>query len=165
MIYNSFKLDLQRSLGHEPFWDATYKKAFPSMVGHCFHENPYMQNIGIDRTLTLPNGRLIHIEEKIRYEIYSDILLEYVSDSVRKTPGWMEKDLRCDYLAYAFAPNKRAYLFPWATLKKVWIENQGMFFAEYPIIEAPNNGYSTLCVAIPIAELTTLVSNVIEIQV
>jgi hypothetical protein len=36
-----------------------------------------------------------------------DFLLEYWSDYERRSPGWIEKDLACDFIAYAFVPSRR----------------------------------------------------------
>lgn len=135
----------------EPFWDAVYRKAFPNLVNHmqCTGDT-VSQRHGIDRVLHLSNGKTLYVDEKKRGKDYGDILLEYVSVDKTSAPGWMEKDLLIDYLAYAFMPTKRCYLFPWPILRRAWLHYKPQWLAKYRQVEALNNGYKTLSVAVPI---------------
>lgn len=164
MNLNNFGGDLQFSHGFEPFWGAIYKEAFPTLSGHMPIEDLSFQRMGIDRVLSLSDGGLIYVEEKLRREVYPDILLEYVSDTVHKTPGWIEKDLKCNYLSYAFLPIQKCYLFPWLKLRDTWATFKQLFLRNYRIVEAHNPSYSTLSVAIPITILQTLVPRSIEVR-
>jgi hypothetical protein len=151
----------------EPFWEAVYRKAFPNMVGHmlCGGSNDN-QRRGVDRVIQLANGHTLYVDEKKRAKDYTDILLEYVSVSTTGAPGWMDKDLAIDYLAYAFMPSKRVYLFPWHMLRRAWLHHRDEWIEKYyPPIKAQNNGYETLSVAVPIKELRAAVHHASLIDV
>ena len=149
-----------------PFWDAVYKKAFPSMVWHkqCTG-NTEGQHRGVDRLIYLKNDRVLRIDEKKREAVYSDILLEYISVDTTGTPGWIEKDLAIDYLSYAFMPTRRVYLFDWLMLRRCWISFGAEWKRDYKTVTAQNNGYKTHSVAIPIDVLQNTISRARIIQV
>jgi hypothetical protein len=105
------RLAFSQQAGHEDFWQAVYKKAFPDMIfAQLCSEKCPGQYLGIDRVIHLRTGKTLLIDEKKREEDYPDILLEYISVDKLQTPGWMECDLLIDFLAYAFMPTKRCYL-------------------------------------------------------
>lgn len=144
--------------GDEPFWEAVYFKAFPNMVSWNLCNDIRHQRMGIDRVLSLSNGRKLYIDEKKRSRVYNDILLEYISVDTTGAPGWMEKDLAIDYLAYAFMPIRRCYLFPWEMLRRAWLHFRDTWKAEYKSVPGYNEGYTTWSVAVPIGVLTKAVS-------
>ena len=110
---------------NEEFWSAIYNKAFPNLVNMMACPGDYAsQRMGIDRVLLLSNGKVLKIDEKKREKEYNDILLEYLSNDQTNAPGWIEKDLAIDYLAYAFIQSRRCYLFPWAILRRAWMDNR-----------------------------------------
>ena len=150
---NDFAEDLKFSeeASEEGFWQAIYQTAFPDMVGsiHCKGDNQG-QRLGIDRLIYLKSGKVLFIDEKKRRVVRDDILLEYLSNDSTNAPGWMEKDLQIDYLAYAFMPIKRCYLFPWQMLRRVWLKYREEWEKEFSIPPAQNKGYRTHSVAIPI---------------
>ena len=149
----------------ELFWSAVYQKAFPNMVNFMLASGDTVsQRMGIDRVILLANGQVIKIDEKKRREDRDDILLEYISVDTTNAPGWIEKDLAIDYLAYAFMPSKRVYLFPWPMLRRAWMQYKPVWLSQYKIPPAQNNGYKTLSVAIPIKELRSAVSRASFIQ-
>lgn len=151
--------------GDEPFWDAIYRKAFPNMVNHMTcNGDTHSQRMGIDRLIMLASGRVLTIDEKKRKEEYPDILLEYISVDTTNAPGWIEKDLSIDYLAYAFMKSKRVYLFDWLALRRSWGNFKNKWLGSYPHISAQNNGYKTLSVAVPTEILRTAVSSAMVIQ-
>jgi hypothetical protein len=165
--YHDFKerLAFSEQAGHEPFWDAVYRKAFPNMVNHMpcpgDHES---QRQGIDRLILLNNGATLKIDEKKREKDRPDILLEYLSNDVTNAPGWIEKNLAIDYIAYAFMPSKRVYMLPWHFLKAAWQKNKAEWLKQYKIPPAQNNGYRTHCVAVPINVLYNAVYKATLIQ-
>lgn len=149
----------------ESFWDRVYRKAFPDMVGHIHASaNGLGQKSGIDRVIHLSSGRTLYIDEKKRREDHDDILLEYVSNNVKNAPGWMEKELQIDYLAYAFMPRQRVYLFPWDLLRRAWFHYKAEWLRKYKTIRADNGYYVTLSLAVPIDELMNSVSRASVIQ-
>lgn len=139
----------------EPFWNDIYKKAFPNMTNHMRgkKEKCNSQIFGIDRIIYLENGKTITLDEKIRTKVYEDIALEFISNDQKNTPGWMEKDLAIDYLAYAFLPLKTAYLFDWRMLKRAWENYKEDWKKKYFIAKAKNEFYYTHNVCIPIKVL------------
>lgn len=114
-------LSVSRRYTEEPWWEEVYRKAFPSFLSMAdIRKDGWAQRGGIDRVVTLASGRTYTVDEKVRRENYDDILLEYWSDIDRRKLGWVAKDLACDFIAYAFAPTKRCYLLPFATLRLAW---------------------------------------------
>ena len=153
------RLQWSEDASDEPFWDAIYEKAFPNMVWHqACTGNTEGQHRGVDRLVYFANDKVLRIDEKKRQAVYDDILLEYLSVDTTGAPGWIEKDLAIDYLAYAFMPTQRVYLFDWPMLRRAWQHYGEGWKAEYPHIEAQNNGYKTHGVAVPIPVLRDAVS-------
>lgn len=151
-------LALSKEFEDAPWWGEVYAKAFPgfhSMMS--VRDDGWEQRAGIDRVVQLKSGKTVKIDEKVRAKDWGDIALERWSDKAKQTPGWVQKDLDCDFIAYAFVPSQRCYLFPFLTLRKAWIlegrrwcemaaENVGGF----RVVEAPNRGYVTESIAVPI---------------
>lgn len=126
MITHSFETDLaySHSQADAPYWRPIYQRAFPTMRD-CFdtRQDGWQQHAGIDRVVTLRDSTQILIDEKVRRDDWPDILLEIWSDWERKKPGWARKDMRCDYIAYAFEPSHICYLLPFLPLRRV-VEEQ-----------------------------------------
>ena len=159
------QLAFSETASDEPFWDAVYKKAFPNMVSHMLGcGDVESQRQGIDRIILLASGRVLKIDEKKRKKEYDDILLEYVSVDTTGAPGWIEKDLAIDYLAYAFMQSERVYLFDWCMLRRAWLYHKNAWLVHYKIPPARNDQYNTLSVAVPITELLRVVKNASIIQ-
>ena len=161
LMINDFAGSLlwSESKAHEPFWDAVYRKAFPNLTFHHISSgDTQSQRMGIDRIIHLSNGRTLQINEKKRSKDYGDILLEYVSMDTTKAPGWIEKDLSIDYLAYAFIPSKKCYLFPWPALRSTWAVNKAQWMRNYKTVVARNQSYNTLSLAVPIPILWSAVA-------
>lgn len=166
-----FRTDMQWSLAgsDEPFWHAVYWKAFPNLVTIELCEDLPQQKQGIDRLLRLSSGKVLTVDEKKREKVYPDILLEYVSCEERNTPGWVEKDLAIDYLAYAFMPVSRCYLFSWPMLRRAWRQFGEQWKHEYKPRRAStqigSTAYHTVSVPVPIEVLRRAVSRAAIIDV
>ena len=153
------ELAYSEQASEEDFWMKVYAKAFPSLSGQISNpNNNEAQRRGIDRVLLLNNGRVLCIDEKKRREVWNDILLEYISADTTRSPGWIEKDLAIDYLAYAFMPTQRCYLYDWLMLRRAWLHFGGQWKKEYRHVQARNQGYTTHAVAVPIPVLRNAVS-------
>lgn len=151
-LMHDFKksLELSHSYSEAPWWIDVYRNAFPSLKSAVYISNDgWAQRGGIDRVLTLESGKTLLVDEKVREQDWPDILLEYWSDEKRKIRGWVAKDLACDFIAYAFIPSQTCYLLPFQTLRSAWRENCGEWVQKYRRIEAINNGYVTVSVAVP----------------
>ncbi len=160
------QLEFSEAASDEPFWDAVYQKAFPDMVGQfACKGNNTGQRLGIDRVVQLASGKTLYIDEKKRRKVYDDILLEYISVDTTGALGWMEKDLSIDYLAYAFMPTGRVYLFPWEILRRAWRLYKADWMDKYRKVPAQNPGYRTWSVAVPIKVLRQAVSSASSVQV
>lgn len=92
--------------------------------------------------MTLASGKTVTIDEKVRAKSYPDIALERWSDVARQTSGWIQKDLACDFIAYAFVPDERCYR----------------------IVDAQNDRYTTQSVAVPIPDLLSAVSQALIVD-
>ena len=155
-MLHDFGESLERSQSYEnaPWWYEIYQKAFPSMRA-CVsvRKDGWAQRGGIDRQITLKCGRIIPIDEKVREKDYGDILLERWSDEERKIPGWVQKPLACEFIAYAVVPLAKCWLMPTLSLQRAWQLHGREWIGIYREIRAPNryNGrtWTTLSVAIP----------------
>ena len=167
MTVHNFKKSLAKSQAQEdaPFWVPVYKKAFPGAVSFVsVRSDGWAQRGGIDRVITLKSGQTLNVDEKVRYKSYGDIILERWSSRERQTPGWVQKDLACDFIAYAFVPDEKCYLLPFLSLRAAWIQNgrQWVDWAEkneggYKVVLASNEGYTTESIAVPIPDLMSAI--------
>lgn len=165
---NDFKecLDKANSEKLNPFWISVYKEMFPNFVEMTGTiGNMDMQRKGVDRLILLSNNRTILIDEKVRFSDYNDILIEYISVDTNNTPGWIEKQMDIDYLAYAFINKKTCYMIPFPALQRVWKYYKNIWIRKYQRIEAENKNYKTISVAIPTNTLLNKVSDAMKIKV
>lgn len=119
----------------------------------------WAQRGGIDRVLTLSSGRTILIDEKTREKVWPDILLERWSDQARKIPGWIQKPLACDFIAYAFVPNETCYLLPTLMLQRAWRLHGRQWSSQFGEVRAHNKTYITVSVPVPIPTLMESISD------
>jgi hypothetical protein len=169
------RLSYSAKCSDEPFWEQVYREAFPGLVNHMPCPGDYdSQRMGIDRILLLSNGQELRIDEKKRERDYGDFLFEYLSNDQTQAVGWIEKDLFIDYLAYAFMPSQKVYLFPWQLLRRAWRQHgeewkTAAFDGQrgFRIVPAQNRDYCTFSVAIPrrVLYLALNRASVIEVQV
>lgn len=170
-VAHEFFASLKKSHEAEdmPFWLETYKKAFPTMIACVNHrQDGDHQRLGIDRSITLENSKQLLIDEKVRFRPYPDILLEYLSDSERNSPGWVCKSLMCDYIAYAVAPLGVCYMLPVIQLQTAWAQYGEQWKKEYFNPKAENvcngNSWVTLSVAVPRNVVFCAIGNAFEIN-
>lgn len=122
-------------------------------------QDGWAQRGGIDRVLTLRSGKTISVDEKVRYRDYADVLLEVWSvwvDGKGKDPGWIAKDLACDYIAYAWVPTERCLLLPFQELRRVWRKHHSEWMrlaingsGGFCRIFADNGRYQTMSICVP----------------
>lgn len=167
MTVHDFRRSLQESQRHAdaPWWEQVYREAFPTFEGMTYVAGLGSgQRDGIDRILTLASGRTVAVDEKVRALDYDDFCLEYWSvkhktNASKDEPGWVAKDLRCDYLAYAFVPSGRCYLLPFHDLRRAWRSNHEQWVRTHRRVEADNGHYVTVSVAVPIVEVLQALSD------
>lgn len=154
----------------EVFWEAVYRSVFPTYQGMVYlRDNGLAQRSGVDRHISLANGRVMRIEEKIRSKNYDDFCLEYWSvhmgaNDPQNKVGWMEKDLACDFIAYAFMPSMQVYFLPWPQLRLAWLQQRRSWIQSFRKVVAHNDGYDTISVAVPIDVVLGAISDVTLIQ-
>lgn len=166
------QLAWSHSQADQPWWAEVYRKAFHNLATMTLvRNNGWAQQGGIDRLLTLTSGRCLTVDEKVRRHDYGDILLERWSDRDRRKAGWVQKDLACDYIAYAFSLTGRCYLLPFPTLRSAWRQfgEQWIFNAEleldgFRFVEAQNRSYVTQCVAVPTSTLLDAMRSVMIVE-
>lgn len=150
-FHDDLKFSLDASL--EPFWDKVYRKAFVDLERTEICTDLHWQKMGVDRLVYLKGKRIFAVDEKVRRAVWDDVLLEFLSNDRTGAPGWIEKDMAIDWLAYAFLPTQRVYLFSWPMLRRCWVAFGEGWKAKYKIVKAHNPGYRTLSVAVPLPEL------------
>jgi len=144
-------LALSNSYADAPWWLDIYRRAFPSLVSAVsVRDDGWAQRGGIDRVLTLACGRTYSVDEKVRTNDWPDILLEQWSDEQRRSPGWVQKPLACDFIAYAFAPSRKCYLLPVVPLQRAWRQRGRCWVAQFGQRRARNPGYVSASVPVPI---------------
>lgn len=156
---NDFVKQLEESHKHdEDFWNHVYAKAFPNMEWHkaCIAKC-IGQKLGIDRVIYLKSGNILKLDEKLRYRDYGDVTLEYISNDKKQTPGWVEKNLKVDLIAYGILPKRTCYLMNWRELKLCWLFYKNQWLDQYKHIPANNENkitgeimYTTWSLAIPL---------------
>ena len=138
------------------WWEAVYRKAFPTMAAMVpVRQDGWAQRGGIDRIIILASGKEIKIDEKVRDRDFNDVLLEYWSNTERRIPGWIAKDLACDFVAYAYLETQRCFLLPFPLLRRAWkqhgrewVEKAESQEEEFRKVVARNQGYITTSVAV-----------------
>lgn len=143
-----------------PIWAEAYSAAFPTMQAMINHrQDGDHQRQGIDRSIILRNSKQITVDEKIRGrnkltgKVYDDIALEYWSvyygPGRKNLPGWVAKDLLCDFIAYAIAPLGLCYLLPVPQLRVAWRTHGADWVKVYHPVNANNGRYITKSVGVP----------------
>lgn len=149
----TFDADLKES--HSPvitsFFDANYRSQFGADINIIRNDNYNDgQKRGIDVVIYRGNDTVIRAEEKADKYPPNNFALEYVSSDRTNAPGWMEKDLACDYLVYGFYKSGVCYFLPWLQLRRAWIEHRDHWKQSYPCRARDNGTYNTLWVAVPV---------------
>jgi len=165
---NCFAEDLKYSHDCEvaDCWREIYENAFPCMVAMIDHrEDGWHQRSGVDRSVLMCNSKQILVDEKSRrIKDTGDIMLEYVSNDNRGTPGWVEKSLMADYIAYAFMPSGTAYLLPVLQLQSAWAKNKDAWVAAYGTRAAKNESYLTLNCPVPTNVLFPAIGSALRVE-
>jgi len=150
-----------KSVRHLVLWDEIYRKYFPDMIfSYPNLRKNDAQFLGIDRVIVLRSTRIIRIDEKVREKTYPDILLEYVSNDRKNSPGWMNTDPFIDYIAYAFIDTQTCYFLSWDMLKRTWVRYFDEWLEKakenkegFKHVIAKNKFFNTLSIAVPLTLL------------
>lgn len=152
MTVHRFQEDLEFShnMSDAPWWEEVYRRAFPGFQAMtCVRKDGWAQRGGIDRVVVLSSGKVLNVDEKVRRKAYPDILLERYSDADRKTPGWVQKNLATDFIAYARVPTQQCVLLPFIPLRRAWISCGRDWIARYGTLFSDNENYRTESVPVP----------------
>jgi hypothetical protein len=132
------------------WWIPIYRQVFPTLMSAvAIEQDGWAQRAGIDRLLTLACGRTFTVDEKIRTQDWPDVLLERWSDEARQSPGWVQKPLACDFIAYAYAPAATCVLLPVPSLQRAWRQHGRQWIGLYGTRRAANQGYTSVSVPVP----------------
>ena len=133
-----------------PWWESVYRSAFPGVAAIVStRKDGWAQRAGIDRIITLASGKVIKVDEKCRRKDYPDFALERWSDEAKAIPGWVQKPLDCDFIAYAFVQSGLCYLLPTLLLQRAWRQFGRDWIRDYPEVRAQNKYYVTVSIAVP----------------
>ena len=164
---NDFQTDLawSHSCDEADCWKQIYKTAFPTMRAMVNHrENGDHQRAGIDRSIILDNSKQILVDEKARrIQDTGDIMIEYVSNDRIASPGWAEKPLLSDYIAYAFMPSGTAYLLPVIQLQSAWLKHKADWLKQFGTKPAKNPDYRTLNCPVPTNTLYSAIGGMLRV--
>ncbi len=154
----SFQEDLAFSNSHNDMWDSLYAAAFPDLVSIArVPGNNAAQKAGIDTVLVLKSGAVLRVDEKLSRKIRPNFFLEY---SAHQKPGWLEKELHVDIIAYAFLPNRTAYMLPYPALRKAWDTHKEAWKTKYNKITSTASG-----AVVPIEEVLQAIQEATKVTV
>lgn len=148
-VVHSFADSLERSYAWSEQLDEVYWRCFPHLAQIEAVTDVELQKQGVDKILTLTNGKQIYIDEKARDVDYGDFLLEEYSVEESKTVGWLGRDKLTDYVVYVVKPARRAYFLPFLLLQRAWCRYYGEWAKQYRVPSADNGAYHTSNLAIP----------------
>jgi hypothetical protein len=105
----SERLAWSQGVSADEAWEVFYRRLWPDLSAiTAVTKNGHMQGMGIDKRISLPNGKQITVDEKVRKGDYNDFLVETHSvwwerfDDSRNKVGWtLDEDKHCDFVAYA----------------------------------------------------------------
>ena len=160
VVIHRFEDDLNYSndLSDEPTWVEFYKRIWPSLISCVrYDRESQWQKWGVDREIKLANGKQFTIDEKKRKKDYGDIALEmwsqyYGHEHPKNKVGWaLDRQKRCDFVAYAVVPAQRCYLLPTEILRLAFHRHcrHWLKAANCRMSDAQNNGYVTRNICVP----------------
>jgi hypothetical protein len=123
-----FEEDLRVARVVVPFWRDVYDAVYQCPWTWIRNDGDNAENrAGVDCMVILADDTRYTFDEKTRYQYYKqDIALEHRHeyDDGHVAPGWVEKSLVCDAIAYGWLSRGEAYLLEWSTLRDAWNENK-----------------------------------------
>lgn len=138
-----------------PCLDSYYRTVFrENLVGVLnVSQMSDFQHMGIDKFLALkvqnlPRLFLFSIDEKVRGQRWPDYAAEVWSKREKEVPGWVWTS-RADYIVYAFFNMETKQLMDTPRFIPTLDFVMAIKIGDYPIIEAKNLGWTTVCKTIP----------------
>jgi hypothetical protein len=160
------QLTYSHSMSAAPWWEAVYRKAFGQLASMAdIREDGWSQRSGVDRIVVLKSGKIIKIDEKVARSVYPTLPLERWSSIEDRTPGWVQKPIDADFIAYAEAPTGEVYLLPVQLLQRAWRTiGKTKWVKLYPSLHVKNIGYTTIIVPVPKSEVFRAIQDAILVQ-
>ena len=177
-VIHDFKTSL--SLSHDISDDGIWLNIYQNFFGDAFvamhdnRENGWWQQAGVDRTIILTGSKVVRIDEKVRPlredgKVFTDILLEYLSDEERQVSGWVCKPLYCDYIAYLNQATEYCYMLPVIPLQNAWKYFGEKWIQSYKKICAYNRSsshkWTTVSVGVPVDILQGAITRIQTLNV
>lgn len=118
---------------------------------------PDFQHMGIDKYLVLkmqnlPRLALFSIDEKARKQKWDDYAAEVWSKREKEIPGWVWTS-RADYIVYAFFNMETKEFMDTPRFIPTLDFVTAIKLRDYPVFEAKNLGWTTVCRKIPLDHL------------
>lgn len=157
---NNYKQDLEYAFSENKhnFWQNMYEQYFDGYASMSETvTNPIHRSKGISRIIKLEDGSKIFMLERIRRGNWNDMLLEFESSPGKK--GWMEQDLKCDFVSYGFNERNFCYIMRWDELKEAWNRYGVEWKNLIGHVGAKNVGYITKSVPVPFRELESCIES------
>ncbi len=153
VMQRNFKDDLKAS--HEDaslaIWERAYRKLFVNYSSMADNLTDGLgQRCGVDRVIILTNSKTVKVDEKLIDGDYEKFFIEFKSSVEHNTPGWVEKELLCDYILYVFKKSGKCFLLPVPQLQRAYVKNKNKWHKQYVTFMQPNKGYTTAGLLVPI---------------
>lgn len=172
----------------QPWWEEVYRVAFPDLLAIAdLRHNGWHQKAGRDRAIVLGSGKTIYVDEKARSisrkKFGDDVLIEVWSIWPKSKPpalapvpgakpGWAADGSKdCDWLAYAFVPDRVCYLFPFLGVraaferyKAAWAPAATAKTLGFRWVPGENPSYTTWSIAVPTARLRAAVAEALTVH-
>lgn len=138
-------------------FDKVYKKIWDIKEIKYVSNTDYGKTNGVDKIITLKNGDIIKIEEKIRDRKYKnkDIVIEEQSNVEKQTHGWIYYS-ESDYIAYSWFVNglSKILIIDMKKLKEWYLKNKEKYKL---VFTETNNLYHTSFRIIPIEDIKNMI--------
>ena len=136
-------------------FDQFYRRVFGGAITITPVHDLRLQRRGVDKVLSLPDGREVRIDEKLRRKDYGDLLIEEFSDFDRQKPGWLSPAARSDFIAYAVekGDSLEIRLFWTRALRRKAARRWRVWLVRYGRKFAPNGRFRTSVLPVPLGEV------------
>jgi hypothetical protein len=165
-IPRDFKEDMDNSNSKDVF--KMLKTIMPMVIENYLDMIPtgdnrdsQFQAHGMDYIILTTKRELKSAEVKIRFQVYSDFAIEYISNDVTGSIGWANKGLWCDYFGYYIQPINKLYLCDWLDFRNAWKANRHEWVKVYPTMKSDNGYYHSHNVIIPEAVLLNAIPKMV----
>jgi hypothetical protein len=164
----NFSNDLRMSESPEvqEFWLRHYRRQWPDMVNVLRNSaDNVAQRRGVDAVVFDGIDKEWRVDEKGDYHEPNNFFIEYSSADTTRAPGWINKSLACDFIAYGFIKHDICFFLPWVPLRLAWMQSGAAWMERYKKPPIENHGYNTHGLAVPINVVLNAVVRAMRSQV